>query len=188
MEKLLLYVEIHQLKKQGFKIAAIAKKLEISRNTVYKYLNMSFNEASEWVSSTGSRRKKLDTHQHLILSWLKENPDLSSAQVEDWLKEKFPSIEIGSSTVRGYVSELRDIYHIPKVIRIRDHEAVEEIPMGQQIQVDWGEITVKNQEKKPVKLYFITFVLSHSRYKYVEWLDRPFTTRDTIRCHDVFGK
>ena len=61
MEKLLLYVEIHQLKKQGFKIAAIAKKLEISRNTVYKYLNMSFNEASEWVSSTGSRRKKLDT-------------------------------------------------------------------------------------------------------------------------------
>lgn len=184
MEKLLLYVEIHQLKKQGFKIAAIAKKLEISRNTVYKYLNMSFNEASEWVSSTGSRRKKLDAHRDLILSWLKENPDLSSAQVEDWLKEKFPPIEIGSSTVRGYVSELRDIYHIPKVIRIRHHEAVEELPMGQQIQVDWGEITVKNQEKKPIKLYFITFVLSHSRYKYVEWLDRPFTTRDTIRCHE----
>lgn len=184
MEKLLLYVEIHQLKKQGFKIAAIAKKLGISRNTVYKYLNMSFNEASYWVSSTGSRRKKLDTHRDHILSWLKENPDLSSAQVEDWLKEQFPSIEIGSSTVRGYVSELRDIYHIPKVIRIRDHEAVEELPMGQQIQVDWGEITVKNQEKRPIKLYFITFVLSHSRYKYVEWLDRPFNTRDTIRCHE----
>jgi transposase len=33
-------------------------------------------------------------------------------------------------------------------------------------------------------LYFITFVLSHSRYKYVEWLDRPFTTKDTIRCHE----
>lgn len=184
MEKLLLYVEIHQLKKQGFKIAAIAKKLGISRNTVYKYWNMNFDEATEWVSSTGSRRKKLDSHRDLILSWLKENPDLSSAQVEDWLKEQFPSIKIGSSTVRGYVSELRDIYHIPKVIRIRDHEAVEELPMGQQIQVDWGEITVKNQEKKPVKLYFITFVLSHSRYKYVEWLDRPFTTRDTIRCHE----
>lgn len=33
-------------------------------------------------------------------------------------------------------------------------------------------------------MYFITFVLSHSRYKYVEWLDRPFTTKDTIRCHE----
>ncbi|WP_268766484.1 DDE-type integrase/transposase/recombinase [Heyndrickxia sporothermodurans] len=45
-------------------------------------------------------------------------------------------------------------------------------------------MTVKNKEKKPVKLYFITFVLSHSRYKYVEWLDKPFTTRDTIHCHE----
>jgi transposase len=98
VEKLLLYVEIHQLKKQGFKIAAIAKKLGISRNTVYKYLNMNFDEATEWVSSTGSRQKKLDTHRDLILSWLKENPDLSSAQVEDWLKEQFPNVKIGSST------------------------------------------------------------------------------------------
>jgi len=179
-----LFVEVHQLKEQGFKIAAIAKKLGISRNTVYKYWNMNFDEASEWVLSTGSRRKKLDIRRDLILSWLKEHPDLSSAQVEDWLKEQYPNIKVGSSTVRGYVSELRDIYHIPKVVRIRDHESVEELPMGQQIQVDWGEITVKNQEKKPFKLYFITFVLSHSRFKYVEWLDRPFTTRDTIRCHE----
>lgn len=184
VEKLLLFVEIHQLKKQGFKVAAIAKKLEISRNTVYKYLDMNLEEASEWITSLGSRRKKLDQYHDQILSWLKEHPDLSSAQVEDWLKEHHPSLEVGGSTVRSYVSEIRDIYHIPKVIRIRSHEAVEELPMGQQVQVDWGEITVKNSEKKDIKLYFITFVLSHSRYKYVEWLDRPFTTRDAIRCHE----
>ncbi|OLS33337.1 helix-turn-helix domain-containing protein, partial [Bacillus sp. MRMR6] len=58
MEKLLLYVEIHQLKNQGFKIAAIAKKLDISRNTVYKYLNMNFDEATEWVQTTSNRSKK----------------------------------------------------------------------------------------------------------------------------------
>jgi hypothetical protein len=33
-------------------------------------------------------------------------------------------------------------------------------------------------------LYFISFVLSHSRYKYAEWLDRPFTTRDVICAHE----
>ena len=33
-------------------------------------------------------------------------------------------------------------------------------------------------------LYFATFVLAHSRYKYVEWLDRPFTTRDLINVHE----
>src|SRR5699024_4380624 len=37
---------------------------------------------------------------------------------------------------------------------------------------------------KRVKLYVIAFVLSHSRLKYKEWLDRPFTTRDVIRTHE----
>lgn len=167
MEKLLLFVEVHQLKKQGFKIAAIAKKLNVSRNTVYKYLNMTFEEANEYVISSKSRRRKLEPYHDKILGWLRENPDMSSAQVEDWLKERYPEVLVGSSTIRSYVSEIRDIYHIPKVVRARDFEAVEELPMGQQIQVDWGEMTVYTQDKKPVKLYFITFVLSHSRYKYV---------------------
>ncbi len=37
--------------------------------------------------------------------------------------------------------------------------------------------------EKVMKLYFIAFVLAHSRMKYVEWRDRPFTTKDTIHCH-----
>ncbi|MFT9497379.1 MULTISPECIES: IS21 family transposase [Bacillota] len=184
MEKLALYLEVNQLRGRGFKIAAISKKLGISRNTVYKYLDMSFDEATDWVSTLKTRSKKLDPYRDIILIWLKEHPDLSSAQIEDWLKEKIPAIKVGSSTLRSYVRELRDTYHIPKVIRIRDYEAVEELPMGMQVQVDWGEMKVKTSLNKEVKLYFISFVLSHSRYKYVEWQDRPFTTRDTIRCHE----
>lgn len=179
-----MFIEIHQLKRQGFSVSTIAKKKGISRNTVYKYLGMTFEEATDWVQSLNSRKKKLDPFRDQILSWLKEHPDLSSAQIEDWLKEKYTTINIGGSTVRSYVSEMRDIYHIPKAIRFRDHEAVEELPMGQQMQVDWGEITVKDTERKDIKLYFITFVLSHSRFKFVEWLNRPFTTRDTIRSHE----
>lgn len=179
-----MFIEIHQLKDQGFRVAAIAKKLDISRNTVYKYLEMNYEEFKEWYATLESRRKKLDPYQEDIVSWLKEHPDLSSAQIEDWLKERYPNVNVGGSTIRSYVTQIRDIYHIPKIIRVRDHESVEELPMGQQVQVDWGEITVKNIENKMVKLYFITFVLSHSRYKYVEWLDRPFTTKDAIRCHE----
>jgi transposase len=51
LEKLLLYIEVHQLRKQGFKIAAISKKLKISRNTVYKYLEMPLEEATDWINS-----------------------------------------------------------------------------------------------------------------------------------------
>lgn len=103
MEKLLLFVEVHQLKEQGFKIAAIAKKLDISRNTVYKYLDMTLEEASEWFASLGSRRKKLDPYRDWIINWLREHPDLSSAQIEDWLKERYPNVEVGGSTIRTYV-------------------------------------------------------------------------------------
>lgn len=184
MRKILLYLQMHQLKEQGFKKAAIARKLGVARNTVDKYLKMSYEEFIEWVNSLENRAKKLDPFRDLILSWLKEHPDLSSSQIEDRLLEKYPTLVISESTVRKYVRGMRDFHHIPKVTSIRQFEAVEELPMGKQAQVDWGEITVKNAEKKEVKLYFISFVLSHSRYKYAEWQGRPFTTKDTIRCHE----
>ncbi|WP_409369395.1 helix-turn-helix domain-containing protein [Lysinibacillus sp. 38-6] len=38
-------IEIHQLRERGFKIAQISKRFKISRKTVYKYLEMSFEEA-----------------------------------------------------------------------------------------------------------------------------------------------
>ncbi len=56
--------------------------------------------------------------------------------------------------------------------------------MGEQMQVDFGETWQDTPDKRKVKLYFIAFVLSHSRYKYMEWLDRPFTTRDLINAHE----
>ncbi|KON83537.1 transposase, partial [Sporosarcina globispora] len=154
MEKLQLLVQVKQLKKLGFSIAAIAKKLDVSRNTVYKYLDMSFEEATDWISSLRTRKRKLDPYQNQLLTWLKEHPDLSSAQIEDWLKERYPNLEVGGSTIRSYVRELRDIHHIPKAVHIRSHEAVEELAAGKQIQVDWGEIKVKNTQNKEVKLFF----------------------------------
>lgn len=56
--------------------------------------------------------------------------------------------------------------------------------MGEQMQVDFGQTWQETPNKRKVKLYFIAFVLSHSRYKYMEWLDRPFTTRDVINAHE----
>jgi transposase len=56
--------------------------------------------------------------------------------------------------------------------------------MGQQIQVDFGQQRVPTTDEAYKKLYFIAFVLAHSRYKYVEWLDRPFRATDLIRMHE----
>jgi transposase len=180
----MLYLKIRQLHEKKFKIAQIAEELKISRPTVYKYLEMTFEEVQDYLSTSYRKSKKLDPYRDWIVAWLEEYPHLSAAQIKDWLLERYPDIRVGDSTVRLYVSEVREIYHIEKKANVRQYEAVAEQPMGKQIQVDWGVTTQKTTMKKEVKLYFIAFVLAHSRYKYMEWQDRPFTTKDTIRCHD----
>lgn len=180
----MLYLEIHQMSEKGFSVSHIAKQLKISRTTVYKYLEMSSDEAFEWVNSLSSRKKKLDSYKDWLVAWLQEYPHLSAAQMQDWLLERFPNFVVGESTMRMYVNQLREEYQIEKTRKAREYEAVVEQPMGKQMQVDWGETRQKTNNKKEVKLYCICFVLSHSRYKYVEWKNRPFTTRDTIRAHE----
>lgn len=179
-----MYMDIHQLLKKGFSKTKIAKKLGVSRTTVYRYLKKSPEEMNNWVIHLKSRRKKLDLHKELILTWLYDHPDMTAAQVYDWLQEKYNEIEVSESTVRAYVRELRKAYNIPRESKPREYEAIPDPPMGEQIQVDFGQTTQKTNSGREVKLRFIAFVLSHSRFKYMEWLDRPFTTRDVIRAHE----
>lgn len=177
-------MEIYTLKEKGFRVRAIARKLGIPRTTVYKYLDKSPDEMSLWMASTKTRKKKLDPYEMVIHTWLSEHPDLSAAQIHDWLMERYPELNVGESTVRGYVKELREKYSIPKTAEKRIYQAIPDPPMGQQAQIDFGQTKQKKTDGTVVTLNFISFVLSHSRFKYVEWLDRPFTTRDVMQSHE----
>ncbi|MBU8909041.1 DDE-type integrase/transposase/recombinase, partial [Desertibacillus haloalkaliphilus] len=136
------------------------------------------------ISSLKTREKKLDLYHQEILSWLMEHPDLTGAQVFDWLEEKLEFKDVSENTVRNYLNEMRDFYHIPRVKVGRTYSAVPELPVGKQAQVDFGQTVVKNHQGVNKRLYFIAFVLSHSRFKYIEWLDRPFRTADVIKMHE----
>lgn len=52
------------------------------------------------------------------------------------------------------------------------------------MQVDFGETKQHTPKGEGIKLYFISFVLSHSCYKMVMWLDRSFTTSDVLWAHE----
>lgn len=179
-----MYLSIHQLKELGLNVSQIARKLGISRNTVYKYLEMTPDDMHQMLEEMKTRPKKLDQHEQEILTWLQEYPDLSAAQIFDWFKERYGDMQVSESTVRNYVRSLRKKYNIPKEIHRRQYEAVADPPMGEQMQVDFGETRMKNPQGHLVRLWFMSFVLSHSRYKYVEWLDRPFTTANVIQIHE----
>lgn len=183
-ERWSMYSEIKRLNELGLNVSQIARHLDISRNTVYQYKDLEPDEYNQILKDMQIRQKKLDHKKKEILSWLKTFPDLSGAQIFDWLMERYPETDVSESTVRNYVSNLRKEYDIPKIIHKRDHEAIEDPPPGHQLQVDFGEIKLKNAGGNPVKLWFIAFVLSNSRQKYVEWLDRPFSTADVISMHE----
>lgn len=184
--KFMIYMKVYELYEMGFSKSAISKRLGISRNTVAKYLKNTSEEFEEYLLTLQTRKKKLDPYRDIILGWLKNFPDLSSAQVYDWLKEKQDVSEenIAENTTRNYVNELRVTHHLPKVSVQRVYAAVPDSPMGFQVQVDFGQDLVNTYNGTRKRLYFIGFVLSHSRYKYIEFLDRPFRTTDLVRCHE----
>ncbi|MFT9427958.1 MAG: IS21 family transposase [Sporolactobacillus sp.] len=178
-------MNVHQLHERGLKISQIARKLKVSRTTVYKLLKRDPVEMAEWLASLRGRKKKLDPYETLIISWLTEYPDLSSSQISDWLLEREQSFQVGESTVRSYVKDLREKHAIERHQNSRQFEAVPELPMGKQVQVDFGTTVQRKPDGESVRLYCIGFVLSHSRYKFVRWLDRPFTTQDVIQMHEL---
>lgn len=95
-------MEIQQLLKQGFSKAKVAGKLGVSRTTVYRYLNSTPSDMSEWMVQLESRRKKLDPFKELILSWLNSYPDMTASQVFDWLEEQKQVKNVSESTVRVF--------------------------------------------------------------------------------------
>lgn len=184
-----MYGRIQQMKGLGFKKSQVARKIELDVRTVAKYWEMS-TESFVKIQKR-YRTKVLSIHEEVVVRWLKEYPDLSAAQVWDWLKEHY-QVEVAERTIRKFVSNLRRKYKIEKPKRIRQYEAVIDPPMGLQMQVDMGTIAVrKAYEGVYIKLYCVACVLSHSRYKYGVWFNRPLTTADLLRaleaCFEYFG-
>jgi|CZCB01.1.fsa_nt_gi transposase len=179
-----MYSKIQELKRLNLNVSQIARCVGVSRNTIYKFINMTPEEFNRDMERRQTRRKKLDAYKNEIVGWLKEYPDLSASQIHDWLQEKHPGISVSERTVCNFVNQLRKEYVIPKIVHQRLHEAIPDPPMGYQVQVDFGEAKLNGYDGMMYKLWFVAFVLSHSRQKYVEWLDRPFTTSDLIRTHE----
>jgi len=136
-------------------------------------------------AATIRKLSKMEEYKPIILDWLREFPDMTAAQVYDWVKEHYKIVLSGRSVSR-YVKNLRAEYNIPRTSPARDYEAVDELPMGFQMQLDFGVLNMPLPNRKGHrKVYFATFVLAHSRYKYGYFQNSPFTSQDLIRAMDL---
>lgn len=186
-----MYSRIQAMKERGFSIRQVSRIIRVSRNTIRKYWDMSPEEYAD-TYKTVNRMTALRAYEPVILNWLETYPCMSAAQVRDWLAENH-KLDAGERTVRAFVAQLREAHGIYKKSEPkREYEAVEELPMGFQLQLDFGVKSVRDAySSRYIKLYLVVFTLSHSRYKWGVFLDRPFLSVDLVRalygCFDYFG-
>jgi len=179
-----MYIQIQELKALGFSKRKTAKVLSVSRDTVSNY----WDKTDEEYTAMAEKVKKhcsLVKYEQVILVWLHRYPSMTAAQVYDWLLEHYDDVKLSERVVRRYVGNLRRDHGILKTSNPRDYEAVDELPMGYQMQIDFGQKSMRTPYDTYVKVYFIGVVLSHSRYKWGYFLDRPFCSTDLVDCLDM---
>jgi hypothetical protein len=106
--------------------------------------------------------------------------------MHDWLKEHhtgFP--KVNPKTVFNFVHWVRDKYNLPVASTPRHYEVVEELPYGKQAQVDFGEYTMRTSSHSNVKVFFFVMMLARSRYKFIWFTNRYFTSELAVQAHEL---
>ncbi len=184
LNKLIMYHQIHKMSRDGWSKTRISEFLGINWRTVSKYLKMSEEEFLAYIEAQGNRQKLLAPFEGFVKIKLEQYPDTKAAQMHDWLKEHYEHFpEVTPKTVYNFVMWVRQQHNIPMTGSQREYCIVEELPYGQQAQVDFGEYNMRDGQGKRVKVYFFTMVLSRSRYKFAYHSLTPFTSALTVYAH-----
>ena len=183
--KLIMYHQIHKMKRDRFSNLRIGQELGIDRRTVKFYLSKDESQYEEFIQSQEERKRELAPYEEFVKGKLELYQETPSAQMHDWLMEHYPDFPgVTPKTVYNFVMWVRQKYHLPHINPIRQYNAVEELAYGQQAQVDFGEYNMRNGLGKRVKVYFFTMILSRSRHKYLYFTDIPFTSYTAILAHE----
>jgi len=188
MEGYEMYGKIQARKKLGYSQRLTAKELEIDRKTVKKYWEMKEDDYAEYRIESKSRTKMLDGYRLIIIGYLEEYANITSAVIYDNLLSTERDFTISKRSVQLYVANLRAELGIERPLKIRQYNEVSEQPPGFQAQVDMGEKVMTDMYGKKLKIYIFAMVLSNSRKKYVYFADRKFTAEMFVEAHDLAFK
>ena len=164
------YVDIRNLHKQGMSIRAIARKLDLHRRTVKKYLEQ--EEAPPTYKKVKRKATKLDPYRSLIDVLLKED-----AYQATWIYRKIKTMGYpgGYEQVKRYVRKVKGEYRQVAYLRF-------ETEPGYQAQVDWGDFQITEADGRTSTVYVFCMILGYSRALYVEFVERC-TLETFMDCH-----
>jgi transposase len=184
-----MYRKIQESKKKGRLKSEISRELKLDPGTVAKYYDMSGKEYREYARAHRYRDKAFDVYREEILEVYERNgfKKLPMSAVYDYLEEGHGQLPGTEKTFHNYIRYLWESNQLEFKDNIRHYRKVSELPLGRQMQIDFGE----HKTASGLKLYIFCSVLSASRYKYAAFQDRPFTTLDLIHhlldCFDYVG-
>lgn len=180
-----MYHEIQRLALLGFKNPRIARYLGLDKRTVNKYLTMAPEEYEAYLLDGQYRNKVLSPFEQFVKDKLTRFEDTSAAQMHDWLKEHHPDLpDVTPRTVFNFVMYVRQKHNIPVVKLGREYFSVEELPYGEQAQMDFGEYNMRISNGNRKKVRFFAMVLSRSRMKYIWFTAQPFTAQTVCQAHE----
>ncbi len=148
-------VLIHDLKRQGLGVSAIARQTGLDRKTVRKYPARGL-EAPEY-KARAPRTRIIEPYEAYLQERLALFPDLTSGRLMGEIRER--GCEGGYTAVKTFVREIRP----PKKTQF---ERRFETPPGKQAQVDFAEFAVAFTGEPGVtrKVWLFSMVLGHSRW------------------------
>ena len=168
MIKLEEWVDIVSLHRQGLSIKAIARRLEISRNTVRSALRRGGPPAY----NRSAAPSKLDPYKDYLVARLTEFPELSAvALFEEIVAMGYPG---GQSIVKDFTRPYR--------VRRREPVVRFETAPGLQAQADWSELGKHRIDGELLSIHLFVMVLGYSRSMYAR--ATTSANADTfIDCH-----
>ena len=166
-------VLIHDLKKQGLSLTAIARKVGCDRKTVRKYLERGLEGPIY-----GPRQPRdclLDPYEDYLRKRVRTFPDLSGARLLREIREL--GYEGGYTRVTDFLREVRP----PARTRF---ERRFETPPGRQAQVDFAEFTVSFADEPGItrKVWLFSLILGHSRWLWGRFVASQ-NLQSVMRCH-----
>ena len=173
-----MYEKVQLFKRLGHSKSEISSDLEIDPKTAAKYYAMDARQFKAYRKEHMFRDRVLEEHENDILKVYEMNEfhRLNMSAVYDYLQEKYGTLAVSEQTLRNYIDYLIKTDKLRLNEKIRVYTKVPELPFGRQMQLDFGQYRCRGA----LKLYIFASLLSASRYKYVNFQNHPFRTKEVI--------
>ena len=135
------YVDIQKLKKQGLTRNEAVLKTKYTQYVIYKYWDMPEDVFLKEKDRTKSEYSK---YRDIIIEIINENNTLPANVIHDRLKERVGAEHLASmNSFYRYLKDLKRRMGLSdKKISVR--QMVEETPMGEEVQADFGQYQMPN--------------------------------------------